>query len=259
MRTWHCFRARRRVTSSASCREIVAVALCHGDTPVRLGPPRQSETTTLTNHADCVVGLRHLRTGSQFRNYCSKWRVDDRHLSARADLTVKIDDVERSHANATIACRTPDISLFRCAVNVNVAAVRVRVATFFAAQPDDTGDNRIASRRIYRHQFASPASIFENRSRRCGVPDFVRDLKFTQWCPKTSRSIAQPKFRSGNRVSSHKGTFFEQGQFLIVDANHDVMFGVARRGAGSEKNCERGNENMTREDFGVVSSRPTHD
>src|SRR6202011_6237534 len=109
---------------------------------------------------------------------------------ARTDLTVKIDDVGRAHANAAVTCRPADVAFFRRAVNINVATKCVRVSSFAASQPDDPRHDRVAPRRIHRNYFAGPASILENGAGRSAVADFVRDFQFTQRRTVTSRPIA---------------------------------------------------------------------
>ena len=44
-----------------------------------------------------------------------------------------------------------------------------------------------------------------------------------------------------------------------MNADHDVMLGVARRGARGEKNCERGDEKVPRDDVDLCVPGLTHD
>ena len=156
MRTWNCSRERRRENISASCRKY------------------------LTNHAESVIALRHLTGGIQLRDNGDQRRLNNRNLRTRTHLTVKIDDVDRAHANAAVTCRPANIPLFRSSMNINVAAKCIRILSFSSAQPDDSRYDRVAPRRVHWNYFAGPASIFENRSSRSAVANFVRDLQFTQ-------------------------------------------------------------------------------
>src|SRR5205823_13249754 len=114
----------------------------------------------------------------------------------------------------------------------------IRISSFLSAQPDDSRHDRVAPGRVHWNYFASPAPIFENRSSRSAVADFVRDLQLTQRRTVTSGAIAQSEFGSRNRIGGDEVAFLEKRKLLIADTDNVSVFGVARCGAGSE--CYRG-------------------
>ena len=96
-------------------------------------------------------------------------RVIDRVLGAlegfcrdqdpRADAhgVVNGDDVGRAHADAPVAGGGADVALLRRAVNVNVAVVGVLVLRFETFEPQDAGDDRVASGGIHLEDFSGRA------------------------------------------------------------------------------------------------------
>jgi len=133
-------------------------------------------------------------------------------------------------------------------MNINVAAKCIRILSFSSAQPDDSRHDRVAPRRVHWNYFAGPASIFENRSSRSTVANFVRDLQFTQRRTVTSRAIAQSEFGSRNRIGGDEVAFLEQRQLLIADTDDDVVLGVARCSARSENECGAERESVPDDD-----------
>src|SRR5205823_7058406 len=98
--------------------------------------------------------------------------IDNRDLCAATDGVVELDDVARTHANATVARWFADVSLLGCTVNVNVAPIGVRVLRFQTPQPEDPRYDRIASRCIGRKDFTRRFSVFKNFSARSRTTDF---------------------------------------------------------------------------------------
>src|SRR5947209_8766665 len=178
MRTWRYSRGKRHEIIWENCRDFL----------------RTPQRGALPNHAERVIRLRHLCRRSKFGDYGSQRRIDNRYLGAGADVTIKVDDVDRTHANAAIACGPADVSFFRRAMNVNVSSKRIPVSRFHPAQPNDSRYNRIATGRIHGDDFTSSASIFKHRSWRRAVADLVRDFEFAERGAVTTRSIAQAEF-----------------------------------------------------------------
>src|SRR5260370_17024069 len=123
-------------------------------------------------------------------------------------------------------------------MNIKVAAKCIRSLSFSSAKPDDSRHDRVAPRRVHWNYFAGPASIFENRSSRSAIANFVRDLQFTQRRTVTSGPIAQSEFGSRNRIGGDEVAFLEQRQLLIADTDDDVVLSVARRTTRSEEKCQ---------------------
>src|SRR5207248_11517549 len=85
-------------------------------------------------------------------------------------------------------------------VNVNVAAVGIRVLSFQAAQPENAADDRIAAGRVRDENFASRPAIFEDSSDDCSAADFFCNLQLAQWRATTSWRVANRELRCGNRI-----------------------------------------------------------
>lgn len=211
--------------------------------------------TRLTNHAHRVVRLRHLAGGIQLGDNGDQRRLNNRNLRTGAHLTEKIDDVNGAHANAAVACWASDVPFFRCAVNINVATKCVRVLSFASAQPDDPRHNWITPGRVHRNYFAGTASIFENRSSRGAVTDFVCDFQLSERRAEASRAVAQSEFGSRNRIGGDQFFFFEEREFLIGNADDNVMFGVPWRGAGRENDCECASDNVPCDDLNLTRAQ----
>src|SRR5262249_25528493 len=189
----------------------------------------------------------------------SQWRGYNRHLCAVTNLAVKTNNIDRAHSNAAIARPAPDVPLFRRAVNVNVAPKRVRILHLTSAQPNDSRNDWIATRRVDWNYCAGATAIFENGSGGGAVADLVCDFQFAKRCPKAPRPIAQTEFRSRNRIRRYEIAFFEQRQLLIVNANHDVVLGVARGSAGRDEDCDSGGKSEPPGDVDLDDVDPTHD
>ena len=90
---------------------------------------------SLTNHAQRVICLRHLRGGAETWNYGHQRKIDNRDLRTATDDTVQINDVGRAHPDATVTDRPANVAFFGCAMDVNVARERIRVLRLAAAEP----------------------------------------------------------------------------------------------------------------------------
>ena len=77
------------------------------------------------------------------------------------NLIVKIDDVARTHANATEACRFSDSALLRCAVNMDASIARFLVLRFHSAQPDHSRNDWVAARRIHGNDFTGRNPVLD--------------------------------------------------------------------------------------------------
>src|SRR5207302_8785276 len=61
-----------------------------------------------------------------------------------------------------------------------------------------------------------------------------------------------------NWIGGEQIPFLEQRQLLIVNADDDMVLGVSRRSARSEKNCECGRESVPRDDVDLARFFFTH-
>ena len=156
--------------------------LCRSDRCLR----RQRRNTRLLR-----ARLRRIdRENGVCRSGCRSWRKNERslggathlrqmvgrdlHNRTNGQLLIKRRDVGRFHSNTTVAGRPPDRFLLRRSVNVNAPVIGVRVCSFQPAQPDDTGNDRIAARRVRLQNFAGEPAVVENRAGRSAVTDFLQ-------------------------------------------------------------------------------------
>src|SRR5205085_10066549 len=143
-------------------------------------------------------------------------------------------------------------------VNVNVAAVGIRVLSFQAAQPENAADDRIAAGRVRDENFASRPAIFEDSSDDCSAADFFCNLQLAQWRATTSWRVANRELRCGNRIRRDERAIVEQGQALLGNTDHNSMARVRRDTRRNEKRYSREVEKFTshrsnRKNFSAVS------
>src|SRR6266516_4075085 len=163
----------------------------------RLCPVRSAwktrRSSTLSNHKGSRIRLGH-RTGRDGSgDEASQWCIDNRYFRAAANDFVQIDDIAGAHSNASVTHRQTNVPFLRCAVNVNVPSKGVCVLRLASTQPENAGDDRIATGRIWRNDFACATAIFEYRARRGIVTDFFCDLQLAQWSTTAAWPIAQTK------------------------------------------------------------------
>ena len=90
--------------------------------------------------------------------------ADDLHFRTYIDALVEIDDIRRTHANATIGRGRAESPFFWCAVDVNAAAESIAIVAFLAMEPDDARDNGVAAGGVGLKNFAGGASGFEHHA-----------------------------------------------------------------------------------------------
>src|SRR3954471_20640904 len=119
------------------------------------GPPLQ----LLGRH-----GGRRSRTWrwSHRRHDSDERLIYDGDASVRTDDVEKLNHIARTHSDAAVTGAFADEAFFRCAVNIDVTAVSVRVLRFQAAKPKDSRDNGIAPGRVRHQDFAGAPPIFED-------------------------------------------------------------------------------------------------
>ena len=81
-------------------------------------------------------------------------------------------------------------------MNVDVPAKCIGVLRFASSQPKNARDNRIATGRIWRNNFARSNPILEHGAERRIIADLFCDLQFAQRRATASRVITQSELRS---------------------------------------------------------------
>ena len=153
------------------------------------------------------------------------------------------NDIRRAHADAAVADGDADIALLGCAVDVNEAAKAVPVVTLFAAEPEDAGDDGIASRRINRQHLAGETARLENRARRQTVPDFFQHAVLAERGAVAARPRTQPEFRGRDGKGGHGLTLISDEHLLVGHADVHDMTVVELRTAGKKQG--EGKKNRT--------------
>src|SRR5437667_5434731 len=143
MRTWNCFRAKRRKNISASYREAVAAAFGRRDGGDFASTERGGYS--LPYHYGRRIRFRHLRARAQTGDESGKRRIDNCNLRTESDDVVEMDDIDGTHPDASVTYRQTDVALLRRAVNVNVATECIGVLRLAAAQPENPRYDRIAT------------------------------------------------------------------------------------------------------------------
>src|ERR1051325_8659293 len=173
-----------------------------------------------------MIGTERRARRAKFRYHARERRIHDGDLGALTDKIVEMNDVARTHSDAAVAGRVADVSFFGGAVNVNHAAIGVRVLWLEAAQPNDACDDRVAPGRVGRDDFTGASSIFKHGADGCAVPDLLGNREASKGCAITSASITDAKLRGRNGISRKQSTLLKQGKLLIADADQDLMLAV---------------------------------
>src|SRR5438132_13276884 len=97
----------------------------------------------------------------------------DLHNRANGQLRVKRGDVGRFHSNTTVAGGPADRLLLRRTVNVNTPVISMCIFSFQTAQPDNSGNDRIAAWRVRLQNFAGETAVVKNGTDRRVVTDFL--------------------------------------------------------------------------------------
>src|SRR5690242_13113095 len=113
-------------------------------------------------------------------------------------------------------------------MNVDVAAKCISVLRLASTQPENSRHDRIATRRIWCHNFTCADSVFEHGARRCVIANLLCYFQLTQRRAAASQGIPQPEFRSRDGIGGQQRTVIEDGELLIASANDDVMLRVGR-------------------------------
>ena len=119
----------------------------------------------------------------------------DRDFGAAADGIEKLDDVARAHADAAVAGWLADVALFRRAMDVDAAPEGVSVAGLQPVEPQDPGDDRIASGRIDFDDLSGRTTAFEDCAGRRSPADFLFDAQRAERGGVAARPVSEAELR----------------------------------------------------------------
>ena len=117
------------------------------------------------------------------------------YLGVHSNGVEQLDDITRSHANASEADGLSDVSLLGCAVDVDVARKGVAVPSFKALEPQDARHDRIAAGSIHWQYLAGRDAAFENSSGRHVIADLFSDAELSERRGVGAPGIAESEFR----------------------------------------------------------------
>ncbi len=141
----------------------------------------------------------------------------DHDLGSGIDTIIEVDHIGGAHANAAVAGRATDHSLFRSAVNVDKAAVGIAIVRFFPLEPENAGDDRITARGIGTKHLTGETAALEDGTGWEIAANFAGDGHFTEWCAIAAFTITEPKFRCGDGIHPH-------GAIVFVEKKHPLIF-----------------------------------
>lgn len=177
-----------------------------------------------------------LTRGRRDRNR-SERLVDDADLGPAPDLGEELDHVVGLHADAAVAGRGADAPFLGGAVDVDVAAVGAGVLAFQAVQPDDAADDGVASGGVWPKDFAGALPVLEDGSGGSARANFFAHFEAAQRGGVAAGPVAEAKFRGGDGIFGGEVALGVEAQFLIGNADDDLMVAVAI-GAASEEQEE---------------------
>ena len=170
-----------------------------------------------------------------FTDLCERAREglrSNKDLGVHSNGVEQLDDITRSHTNASEADGLSDVSLLGCAVDVDVARKGVAVPSFKALEPQDARHDRIAAGSIHWQYLAGRDAAFENSSGRHVIADLFSDAELSERRGVGAPGIAESEFRGGDGICA--------GGFAIAEHNHLLVGGaddhlVSRRGSATAK------------------------
>lgn len=124
-------------------------------------------------------------------------------------------------------------------MDVDVAAVGVGVPAFFAFEPEDAGDDGIATGGVDGDDFAGRASAFEFHAHGLTGADFFGDFESAQGGAVGAGDVTEGEAGGGDGEGGEELLLFEDGHALFGDGDDDA---VAAVGAGGEQSEAGGQE-----------------
>ena len=121
---------------------------------------------------------------------------DDSYGRSNGDGIKDFDNVSRSHSHTSKTAGCSDHPLLRGAVNVDAACSSVLVARFDAFQPEDAGDNGIATTSVPWDDFAAKVSSLEDGSHGKVVAQLHTDTEPPERRLVAVGSVSETKFGS---------------------------------------------------------------
>ncbi len=168
--------------------------------------------------------------------------INDDDPSSGPNSVVEIDDVAGFHADAAVADRAADVALFRGAVDVDVAAEGVLVLGLGAAEPEDAGDDGVATGGVRWEDFAGGFAAFEDGAGGFPVADFLGDFHGADGRFVAAGSIAEAEFGGGDAVTRDREALIAQFEPLLRDADVEDVIPVfdtaTEKGDGEEEGDE---------------------
>lgn len=94
---------------------------------------------------------------------------------------IEINDVFGFHANAAIRNGATNLLLDRGPVDINEAAVGIKVVPFLATEPEDTSYDWISSFGVWLQNHSGLTAALEDGAFRCSLADFLCNDVVAKW------------------------------------------------------------------------------
>lgn len=127
-------------------------------------------------------------------------------------------------------------------MNVNATAEGVAIMRFTTAEPENAGDNGVASVGVGLHDAPGTAAALEDLAFVCSGAYFLGHDVLSERGSVAATLAAEAKLGCGNGVCFDGLTFFDEEKFLVPYAHDHLVFVVNCRAATYQKEREGSKE-----------------
>ncbi len=165
-----------------------------------------------------------------------QWRLSDFNAGSYPDPVEEFDHVTGAHTHTPVTGGRADLVLLGCPMDVDGPSVSAPVLRFQPFEPENAGDNGVASRGVDRNDFACGPAALEFHAERSALADLLGDLQVAQRGRATARPIPKAELGGRDRICGNRSSPFIDDHALVGRTN---PYGVdAILGAGSQKQKE---------------------
>ena len=123
-------------------------------------------------------------------------------------------------------------------MDVDRALKGASIALLQPFEPEDPGNDRVATQGIHSDNFARWLAILELHPKRRATADLLGDLEASQRRSIAARPITETKLRGGDAIDGDRGSPLEHHHLLICHTDSQHVVAVAS--AGTEKHGDSG-------------------
>lgn len=122
-------------------------------------------------------------------------------------------------------------------MDVDVAAVGICVPTFLAFQPENPGDDGVATGGVDGDDFAGGAAAFEFHAHGLTGTDFFGDFESAQGGTVGAGDVSEGEAGGGDGEGGEKLVLLEDSHALFRDRDDDAVAAVGTGGEQGEAGC----------------------